>query len=130
MSKGDVCRMSRFSKRSDPLTTLEEAVMLAVQAQPRYGLEISNMIYDASNTLVEMNIGTLYPLLKRLTQRGLLTCVDGSQAPKIRKGHKRKYYQLTPVGEKALDDAEELRQNLRSQNGGDFSSGLQPSTAG
>lgn len=122
--------MSRSSRKSEPLTTLEEAVMLTMQTQPRYGLEISDIVYSASHGGQDMNIGTLYPLLKRLTQRGLLTHVSKSEDTTMRRGHQRKYYQLTSLGKKALVNAEQLRQNLRSLDERDYPDGLQPSPIG
>ena len=101
--------------------------MLTMQKQPRYGLEIGNMFYSASNGEQEINIGTLYPLLKRLTDKGYLKVLSKSEDPKIRRGHKRKYYELTALGKKALVNAEQLRQNLRSLDGEVFPDGLQPS---
>ena len=101
--------------------------MLTMQTHPRYGLEINDMFYSASNGEQDIKIGTLYPLLKRLTDKGYLKVVSKSEDPKIRKGHKRKYYELTALGKKALVNAEQLRQNLRSLDGKVFPDELQPS---
>ena len=111
--------------------------MLTMREKKRYGLEISDMVYAASNGTQDMNMGTLYPLLKRLTNAGLLTAVSKSEDLNIRGGHARKYYRLTSLGEKALENAEQLRQNLRdlekkvrTVDGKDFPDGLQPSQVG
>lgn len=111
--------------------------MLTMQEKARYGLEIRDMVYDASDGKQDMNMGTLYPLLRRLTNAGLLTAVGKDEDLDIRGGHTRKYYTLTPLGKTRLKNAEQLRQNLRSLSKKvtsleekDFPDGLQPSQAG
>ena len=76
--------------------TLDLAILLAVSAEPRYGLAIIQHL-EAFTDLV-ITEGTIYPILGRLTRDGLLAAewVEG-EAP-----HPRKYYRLTRVGTKRL----------------------------
>jgi PadR family transcriptional regulator PadR len=71
--------------------TLELAVLLAIGAERRYGLEILRHLEFADLVLAE---GTIYPLLGRLEREGLLDSdwVEG-EGPRP-----RKYYGLTPLG--------------------------------
>ena len=71
--------------------------MLAVAAQPRYGLDIiRHLDGDRDLTLPE---GTIDPLLSRLTRDGVLEAEWRATEP-----HPRKYYQLTPLGRRKLRD--------------------------
>ena len=71
------------------------AVMLAVAAEPRYGLDIiRHLDHDRDVTLPE---GTIYPLLSRLTRDGLLDAEWRATEP-----HPRKYYRLTVLGRRRL----------------------------
>jgi PadR family transcriptional regulator, regulatory protein PadR len=76
---------------------LEMAVMLAVAAGPRYGLEIIRHLDDERDlTLPE---GTIYPLLSRLTRDGFVLGEWRATEP-----HPRKYYTLTPRGRRRLTE--------------------------
>ncbi len=75
---------------------LELVILLAVAERPRYGLEIIRHLEEATDLVVTE--GTIYPILGRLTRRGLAATewVHG-ESP-----HPRKYYRLTADGEAAL----------------------------
>ena len=74
---------------------LELAVLLTLATQRRYGLEIIRHLEESTDLV--LTEGTVYPLLARLTQDGLLTAEwDTSEA------RPRKYYRLTPQGRAAL----------------------------
>ena len=74
------------------------ALVLAVLAQlgeAQYGYSLIQRLGDAG---LEIDQGTLYPLLRRLEERGLLTCewqVEGSRP--------RKYYVRSEVGDEILE---------------------------
>src|SRR4051812_13152172 len=78
--------------------SLDLAILLSVSSGPRYGLSIIQHL-EAFTDLV-VTEGTIYPILGRLTRDGLLdsTWVD-DEAP-----HPRKYYRLTRLGRKRLDE--------------------------
>jgi PadR family transcriptional regulator len=77
--------------------SLDLAILLSVSSGPRYGLALIQHL-EAFTDLV-VTEGTIYPILGRLTREGLLEAewVEG-EAP-----HARKYYRLTRVGAKRLD---------------------------
>ncbi len=75
-----------------------ELMLLAVVAEgPSYGYEITQSVLSRSGGRFDVKEGSLYPALHRLERSKLLqshwTEYDG---------RRRKYYQLTPAGRKAL----------------------------
>lgn len=70
---------------------LELMVLVAIASEDRYGYEIANMVGD----VVDVNEGTIYPLLKRLTNEHYFeTYLRESSG-----GPPRKYYRLTSQGQ-------------------------------
>jgi len=63
-----------------------------------YGYQIIQAVQKLSDGHIQWTTGTLYPLLHRLENEGLITSVwrEGEASPR------RKYYALTPKGERAL----------------------------
>jgi PadR family transcriptional regulator PadR len=77
--------------------SLELAILASLWSGRLYGLEILRRLEDGSGLTVPE--GTVYPLLSRLRDDGLVAgeWVEGEA------GHPRKYYRLTPKGrQKAL----------------------------
>ena len=75
---------------------LEYCVLLLLRQRPAYASEIIHRLKDADLLVVE---GTLYPLLSRLKNDGLLSYEwqESTQGPP------RKYYALTPEGNEFLE---------------------------
>lgn len=73
---------------------LELIVLLCVSHKDRYGYEL---IVEVSK-IVDINDGTIYPLLKRLTNEKYFETylVESSEGPS------RKYYKITELGKKRL----------------------------
>ena len=71
---------------------LEMAVLAALAPGRNYGLEIIRAL-ERSSDLV-LSEGTIYPILNRLREDGLLT----SSWVESETGHPRKYYALTRLG--------------------------------
>ena len=67
-----------------------------------YGLAVQQKIRAASGGRVEANPGTLYPLLHRLEDDGLIAAEW-----RTAEGRRRKWYRLTPAGEAKLADRAE-----------------------
>ena len=63
-----------------------------------YGYQMIKSIAEDSHDIFEFHEGTLYPLLYRLEDKGLVSS-EKKEAPS---GKKRRYYALTPSGAKAL----------------------------
>ncbi|MBQ4483567.1 MAG: PadR family transcriptional regulator [Prevotella sp.] len=75
---------------------LEYCVLLLLRRRPSYASDIILRLKDADLLVVE---GTLYPLLSRLKNDGLLSYEwqESTQGPP------RKYYALTPEGNEFLE---------------------------
>lgn len=67
-------------------------------AEPMYGYQIAKLIEQLSGELAIMKQGALYPVLRSLEQRGLLS---SSVTPSV-SGPPRKYYQITETGRQCL----------------------------
>ncbi len=78
---------------------LEYCILLLLHREPSYASDIIQKLKDAKLIVVE---GTLYPLLTRLKNDGLLSYewVESTQGPP------RKYYKLTSDGEEVLSELE------------------------
>ena len=69
---------------------LELLVLVMVEAKDMYGYEL----VEAVSKIVDVNEGTIYPILKRLTNEGLFeTYLEESK-----EGPVRKYYHITVSG--------------------------------
>lgn len=76
---------------------LEYCILLTLKKKPAYASDIISELKEAHLIVVE---GTLYPLLTRLKNSGLLDYrwEESTQGPP------RKYYEMTPEGEKFLEE--------------------------
>ena len=78
--------------------TAELLVLAQLEARPRHGYEIGTEIERRSGGVVSFQPASLYPVLYRLEQKGL---VSGAWVEKP--GQKRRrYYRLTAEGRNAL----------------------------
>lgn len=84
---------------------LEYCILLLLRKEPAYTSDIITKLQEAKLIVVE---GTLYPLLTRLKNSGLL----GYQWIESTQGPPRKYYQLTEQGEEFLGELENSWQEL------------------
>lgn len=78
---------------------LEYCIMLLLHKEPAYASDIIQKLKEARLIVVE---GTLYPLLTRLKNDGLLSYewIESTQGPP------RKYYNLTEKGQNVLGELE------------------------
>lgn len=70
---------------------VEHAVLGALAREPMYGWQLAD---ELSNRHLIASIGTLYPLLARLRERGLIVAFHRES----RAGPVRKYYRVTDAG--------------------------------
>jgi transcriptional regulator len=77
----------------------ELLILSLVGARARHGYELSKLIESRSRGALRFNVASLYPLLYRLEERGL---VQGRWVEKAGQ-RRRRYYRLTALGRKALD---------------------------
>lgn len=76
----------------------ELLILSLLEQQPRHGYDISKLIEARSGGALRFHVTTLYPLLYRLEQHGL---VQGRWVEKPNQ-RRRRYYSLTPEGRKLL----------------------------
>ncbi|MGH9474246.1 MAG: PadR family transcriptional regulator [Terriglobales bacterium] len=79
--------------------TLDLLILRALRAGPRHGYAIAEFIHAASETVLLVEEGALYPALHRLQVRGLLAGAWGQSE----NNRRAKYYRLTALGRKALE---------------------------
>ena len=79
--------------------SLDLMALSVLSGGAQYGLAIQQRLRAASGGLVEANPGTLYPLLHRLEEDGLIAAEWSAEG-----GRRRKWYSLTAAGERALAD--------------------------
>ncbi len=76
------------------------AILSIIQKEPRYGYDIVKRLSELAKTLMNLEQGTVYPLLRRLEKRGILKAewnYDEPQKPK-------KYYGISPAGHSIYKD--------------------------
>lgn len=78
---------------------LELIVLLCISQRDMYGYEIVSNIAK----VIEVKEGTIYPLLRRLTNEGYFD----TYLKESTEGPPRKYYQLTTVGKLRMDKLKE-----------------------
>ena len=76
----------------------ELLVLALIEDRPRHGYDIGKRIESGSNGRLTFRIGSLYPILCRLEDKGLIT---GRWIEKPGE-RRRRYYKLTAEGRKAL----------------------------
>jgi PadR family transcriptional regulator, regulatory protein PadR len=87
--------------KSELLKGSTAIVLLSLlEEKDMYGYEITEKVNEMSEGYLSFKEGTLYPALKRLELSGL---VEGYWE-KSSDGPRRKYYQITKIGKKALVD--------------------------
>jgi len=77
--------------------SLDLMVLSVLAGGPRYGYLLQQDLHQASGGLVELQAGTLYPLLHRLEADRLILSRWESTT-----GRRRKWYELTDAGRKRL----------------------------
>jgi len=78
------------------------------QVGPLHGYGIVLHIQRASDELLNVEEGSLYPALHRMEQNGWVR----SEWSLTETGRRAKYYKLTPVGRKQLEEAEKSFEQL------------------
>jgi DNA-binding PadR family transcriptional regulator len=87
--------------QSESLSRSAFLVLLSVSDRPRHGLAIIDRVEEASNGEIRMGPGTLYGTLQKLVATGLIREADEAPDPDD-DDPRRRYYRLTPKGERAL----------------------------
>jgi PadR family transcriptional regulator PadR len=77
----------------------ELLILALLDARPRHGYELGKLIEARSDGRLSFRIGSLYPVLVRLEDRGLITGQWKEKAGERR----RRFYKLTPEGRTVLE---------------------------
>lgn len=80
--------------------SIDILLLSELRSGDKYGYEIVQAIKKKSSDTYQMSEGTLYPALKRLERKELLTSYWGEDSGS---GGRRKYYRITESGLKQLD---------------------------
>jgi len=76
----------------------ELLILSLLEQKPRHGYDISKLIESRSEGSLRFHVTTLYPLLYRLEEEGV---VQGKWVESAQQ-RRRRYYSLTPHGRKLL----------------------------
>ncbi len=76
---------------------LDALLLAALEDGPRHGYAVIEALRRATGGRLDLPTGTIYPALRRLEGAGLIT---GSWS--VVAGRRRREYQLTPAGARAL----------------------------
>jgi transcriptional regulator len=92
--------MGKASGRKDLFPgALEMMILQVLRHQPLHGYGLVQHIQRASNELLRVEEGSLYPALQRLLKAGCVSARWGVSA----NGRRVRSYQLTPIGRKHLE---------------------------
>ena len=93
--------MAKGTDKDDLLQgTLDMLVLKALQLEPMHGWGITERIEQWSGGVLQINQGSLYPALHRLTRDGLIT----SSWRVTENSRRARYYALTAAGRRALSN--------------------------
>jgi transcriptional regulator len=88
-------------RRSDHLQgTLELLILKSLQHQPNHGFGITLHVQNASDGLLRVEEGSLYPALHRMEKAKLIR----GEWRMTENGRKARLYALTPAGRKRLEE--------------------------
>lgn len=92
-------RASKYHNRIELLQgTLDLLILRTLQWGPQHGYAIGQTIRAHSADVLQVEAGSLYPALQRLSKRGWVTSKWGQTDANQR----AKFYRLTPEGKKQL----------------------------
>ena len=77
----------------------EFLILSLIEHEPRHGYELSRLIESRSGGTISFNVASLYPVLYRMEERGL---VEGRWVEKAGQ-RRRRFYRLTKQGAAALE---------------------------
>lgn len=81
--------------------SLEMILLAFIGCRETYGYEIITELNKSASVLGFAKEGTVYPILYRLQEAGLIQC---RLAPAAANGGSKKYYSLTPRGKEILEE--------------------------
>lgn len=92
--------MAKDPERRDLFSgALDLMILHSVRVKPMHGYALAKHIKQASDDLLQVEEGSLYPALQRLLKEGLLESEEGISA----KGRPTRIYRLTASGVRHLE---------------------------
>jgi len=88
---------------------LDMLVLKLLESEPKYGYQIIQEMKEKSEDVFSLKDGTLYPILYRLEDDGL---VMSRWSEAVGKQVSRKYYEITQVGRSELQAIEQTWQSI------------------
>jgi PadR family transcriptional regulator len=88
--------------------TLDLLILKTVELEPMHGWGISQRIQQVSESVLQINQGSLYPALHRLEEQGWIRAEWAASE----NNRQAKYYQLTRLGRKQLTEEAENWERL------------------
>ena len=79
--------------------TLDMLILKVLALEPMHGWGIGERIQQISDEVLQVNQGSLYPALNRLSREGWIT----SEWERTENNRRARYYRLTGAGKKALE---------------------------
>ena len=101
------------SQNTNPLSELEEGILTVLIGKELYGLQIVQAFEAASQGNRKLSIGSLYPTLHRLEQKGYVVSRMDAQPKSNKGGARRKYFQITILGADKVLKARMFRSELQ-----------------
>lgn len=98
-----------------PSDILRYMVLKSFEEGPSYGYEVVSCIEKVTDGYWSPSYGTIYPLIQRLENEGLLKALDSEEAEeKGLENGDRKYFELTEEGKEEIPDVgkEKVRENF------------------
>ena len=81
--------------------TLEILILQSLRRGPNHGYGVARWLKETTAEAIVVEEGALYPALRRMEKRGLITADwDVTET-----GREAKFYRLTPMGDKELESA-------------------------
>jgi DNA-binding PadR family transcriptional regulator len=86
----------------------DSLLLSLINRQPTYGYQIIKELGKRSNGYFQFKEGTLYPALHRMEKAGLIQ----GKWQRLPSGQERRYYSMTPKGQKTLTERLAMWQNF------------------
>ncbi|MFX0186392.1 MAG: PadR family transcriptional regulator [Candidatus Hodarchaeota archaeon] len=72
-------------------------ILLVLEKEKSYGYKIAEEIDELTSSVFQPTVSTLYPLLKSLSNKDLINCIEVDDS-----GRKKKIYEITTKGQETL----------------------------
>jgi DNA-binding PadR family transcriptional regulator len=92
-----------------PLTAPVFHVLLALADEAKHGYAILKEVEERTNGKVQLSSGTLYAIIKRLLNDGLIDEIEDRRA---QADERRRYYRLTRLGRRVAEAEARRMENL------------------